>query len=148
MSVAADADAPTLTVQDASGTEDTAIDLSVASSLTDVDGSETLSVEIAGIPATGSWTLILLAYAFAASVLPVTTLLQPRDFINSHQLIVALILLGAFAKSAQFPFHFWLPGAMAAPTPTPANPSSVIGVSTTRISPNSWSSPFDTLYAP
>ncbi len=28
-----------------------------------------------------------------------------------------LILLGAFTKSAQFPFHFWLPNAMAAPTP-------------------------------
>ena len=34
--------------------------------------------EIAGMPATGTWTLILLAYAFVASVLPVTTLLQPR----------------------------------------------------------------------
>ncbi len=33
---------------------------------------------------------------------------------------VALILVGAFAKSAQFPFHFWLPGAMAAPTPISA----------------------------
>ncbi|HRW09546.1 MAG TPA: proton-conducting transporter membrane subunit [Caldilineaceae bacterium] len=31
-----------------------------------------------------------------------------------------LILLGAFTKSAQFPFHFWLPGAMAAPTPASA----------------------------
>ena len=31
-----------------------------------------------------------------------------------------LILLGAFSKSAQFPFHFWLPGAMAAPTPASA----------------------------
>jgi len=48
---------------------------------------------IAGIPATGVWTIILLVYAFVASVLPVTTLLQPRDFINSHQLIVALALL-------------------------------------------------------
>lgn len=28
-----------------------------------------------------------------------------------------LILIGAFTKSAQFPFHFWLPGAMQAPTP-------------------------------
>jgi carbon starvation protein len=48
---------------------------------------------IAGIPATGVWTIILLAYAFVASVLPVTTLLQPRDFINSHQLIIAMALL-------------------------------------------------------
>jgi len=33
---------------------------------------------------------------------------------------LALILVGAFTKSAQFPFHFWLPGAMAAPTPVSA----------------------------
>ena len=31
-----------------------------------------------------------------------------------------LILMGAFTKSAQFPFHFWLPNAMAAPTPVSA----------------------------
>ena len=31
-----------------------------------------------------------------------------------------LMLLGAFTKSAQFPFHFWLPGAMAAPAPISA----------------------------
>jgi len=48
---------------------------------------------IAGIPATGVWTIVLLTYAFIASVLPVTTLLQPRDFINSHQLIIAMALL-------------------------------------------------------
>ncbi|NJO36597.1 MAG: DUF4040 domain-containing protein [Rhizobiales bacterium] len=34
--------------------------------------------------------------------------------------MLALILMGAFAKSAQFPFHFWLPNAMAAPTPVSA----------------------------
>lgn len=33
---------------------------------------------------------------------------------------IALILVGAFTKSAQFPFHAWLPGAMAAPTPVSA----------------------------
>ncbi len=39
------------------------------------------------------WTLLLLVYCFAASVLPVWVLLQPRDFINSHQLMVALVVL-------------------------------------------------------
>ncbi|MBU2287379.1 MAG: monovalent cation/H+ antiporter subunit A, partial [Gammaproteobacteria bacterium] len=34
--------------------------------------------------------------------------------------VLVLILLGAFTKSAQFPFHFWLPRAMAAPTPVSA----------------------------
>ena len=41
---------------------------------------------------------------------------------NSHLFVptLLLILLGAFTKSAQFPFHFWLPNAMAAPTPVSA----------------------------
>ncbi len=45
------------------------------------------------------------------------------DHIRAHPLYVPtliLILLGAFTKSAQFPFHFWLPHAMAAPTPVSA----------------------------
>ncbi len=39
------------------------------------------------------WTLFLLIYCFVASVLPVWMLLQPRDYINSLQLYVALFLL-------------------------------------------------------
>jgi len=41
------------------------------------------------------WTAILLVYCFIASVLPVWVLLQPRDFINSHQLLVAMGLVVA-----------------------------------------------------
>ncbi|MEM9940544.1 MAG: carbon starvation protein A [Planctomycetota bacterium] len=40
-----------------------------------------------------SWTIILLAYCAIASILPVWLLLQPRDYVNSHQLYVALGLL-------------------------------------------------------
>lgn len=45
---------------------------------------------------------------------PPTTFAHSDDWLSVAML---LILLGAFGKSAQFPFHFWLPGAMAAPTP-------------------------------
>jgi carbon starvation protein len=40
-----------------------------------------------------AWVWILLIYSFVASVLPVWLLLQPRDYLNSHQLITGLALL-------------------------------------------------------
>jgi multicomponent K+:H+ antiporter subunit A len=46
--------------------------------------------------------------------------LASGDVLRAHPLyvpILILVLLGAFTKSAQVPFHFWLPNAMAAPTP-------------------------------
>jgi multicomponent K+:H+ antiporter subunit A len=49
--------------------------------------------------------------------------LASRAVIQAHPLYetaLVLVLLGAFTKSAQFPFHFWLPHAMAAPTPVSA----------------------------
>lgn len=49
--------------------------------------------------------------------------LAAKETVQAHvlyPLCLNLILLGAFTKSAQFPFHFWLPRAMAAPTPVSA----------------------------
>lgn len=76
---------------------------------------------------TGSGGLALLAglimlgemagtYSISAIITQGVSLSQHPWFTPS----LLLILLGAFTKSAQFPFHFWLPGAMAAPTPVSA----------------------------
>jgi multicomponent Na+:H+ antiporter subunit A len=76
---------------------------------------------------TGAGGLCLLAglvlLGGAAGTFEISAMLEAGDTIATHPhapAILTLVLLGAFTKSAQTPFHFWLPNAMAAPTPVSA----------------------------
>ena len=76
---------------------------------------------------TGGGGLALLAgillLGHIAGSFELSEILVRGEAIRAHALyapMLVLILLGAFTKSAQFPFHFWLPNAMAAPTPVSA----------------------------
>jgi len=76
---------------------------------------------------TGAGGLALLAGVLllgkAGGSLEISTLLKNGDMVRTNALYVPILLLvfaGAFTKSAQVPFHFWLPSAMEAPTPVSA----------------------------
>lgn len=66
----------------------------------------TIEIDLSG---TGTWSLF--------------NIMQVEGLLAGHPLLLPILLLflaGAFTKSAQFPFHFWLPNAMEAPTPVSA----------------------------
>lgn len=76
---------------------------------------------------TGGGGLALLAglvlVSMAAGTTSLSGILASKNQVLGHSLAIPamlLIIVGCFAKSAQVPFHFWLPNAMAAPTPVSA----------------------------
>jgi len=74
-----------------------------------------------GLPPQGTWVLLLFVYAGIASLLPVWLLLQPRDYVNSHQLFVALgvLYLGVLIGNPQMAAPAINPDTAGAPLLVP-----------------------------
>ena len=68
----------------------------------------------------GAVMLTVIYGTSSLSTILATGLTLPADQTATLNAAIVLMLVGALSKSAIFPFHFWLPGAMAAPTPVSA----------------------------
>ncbi len=75
-----------------------------------------------GFPATGVWTVVLLVYAYIASVLPVNVLLQPRDYINAWQLYfsLGLVVLGLVVTAVTIGLPMLTPAVNVNPVGAPS----------------------------
>ncbi len=104
--VTPDADTPVVIVSDASGVEDSATALDLSASLTDLDGSESLSVTVSGVPegatlsagtdnGDGSWTL-------ASNQLEGLTITPPEDFSGSFELSVQATATDSVVSEVSF----------------------------------------------
>ncbi len=76
-----------------------------------------------GLPVTGFWVITLLVYSWVASTLSVKTLLQPRDYINAWQLMVAMVLLAAGTLVASWSTGLPLVAPAVNPSPPAGTPS-------------------------
>jgi len=88
-------------------------------------GSRKSALVALGITGGGGFLLMggLVLMGHVSGSYSIQEMLGSASYLKNHSwygLILLLVFAGAFTKSAQFPFHFWLPGAMKAPTPISA----------------------------
>ncbi len=93
----------------------------------DNDNPDSRKSSLKALAITGGGGLLLMAglilMGYVSGSYSIQEMAGASDQLRSHALYGLMLLLlfaGAFTKSAQFPFHFWLPGAMKAPTPVSA----------------------------